>query len=282
MLTFVAALSLSAQEPWQLKLKGTLTGGFHTYSDSWVGKEKGNVVWNSSLFLDAQKQFSEKFRQENSLALEFGQTFIKEIDSISKEKTWSEPQISSDNIDFNNREILTLAAVSPFFGFRAQSSFLNKDTTNTLVKYGNPVNLTQSLGISKKLLTKVEKQSLELRLSAAAKQNINREMKTHSDGGIEWITAYEAEHKKGFFGYKTNLNLYKALAVSDSALRKAKMESVDVEWENNAWVNLNRFVVISYASKLLYNRYFSEDVRVQNSLTAGFNIVKSSDEPKKE
>lgn len=271
----LAAATICAN-PWELSINSSLTGGLNTYNDNWVGEETGNIAWKAALFAEAHKQFVEKFRMENSLNLEFGQTWDQIRDSAGEHRSWSKPRVSSDEIDFNNREILTLKSVSPYAGFRAQSTFKNQNAKNNSVKYFNPVKLTESFGISKKLLTDVEKQSLEFRFAGAFNQSINRKVNTLNDGGLEFITEYSVENKQGYLGYKTYLNLYKALAVSDEELRDAKIESVDVDWKNDAYVNINRFIVITYSMRMMYNRYVSDDMRMKNSLTAGINFIKTN------
>ncbi len=278
MMLAIAALSttLMAAEPWEFNINASLTGGITTYNYDWVGAEQGSFNWKAGLYAEANKQFAEKFRMENSINVEFGQTLDQVTDTIAKERSWSDPRVSSDEIDFNNRELLTLPAVSPYFGFRFQTNFMNQDETNTKVRYANPVKLTQSLGISKTLLEKSEQQALEFRLSAAANQSINREIKTINDAGIEFVTDYSVTNSEGYLGFKTYLNLYKALAVSEKNIRDAKVESVDVDWKNDAFVNVNRFIVITYSMRMLYNRYISDEMRMKNGLTVGFNFIASS------
>ncbi len=277
LVTLISTVStLFAAEPWELNVKASLTGGITTYNYDWVGTEQGSFNWKSALYAEANKQFAEKFRMENSLNIEFGQTFDQTTDTIAKERSWSDPRVSSDEIDFNNRELLTLPTVSPYFGFRFQTNFMNQVEDNLKVKYANPVKMTQSLGVSKKLLEKSEQQSLEFLLSGAANQSINREVETINDAGIEFITDYSVTNSAGYLGFKTYLNLYKALAVSDESIRDAKKESVDVDWKNEAFVNVNRFIVITYSMRMLYNTYISDDMRMKNGLTVGFNFIASN------
>ncbi len=275
-ITAIAISTVAAfSNPWELTVDASLTGGLNTYNDAWIGEEVGNIFWKSTLFSEANRQFTEIFRIENNLNLEFGQTF-DQITSENGDKSFSDPRVSSDLIDFNNRELLTLKYLAPYFGFRAQSNFMDQRPDNDSVKYLNPVILTESFGVSKKLLTKQENQTLEFRLAAAMNQNINRKIETISDGGIEFVTEYSVENSHGYLGYKTYLNLFKALVVSDSASRDLKIESVDVDWKNDAFVNVNRFIVITYSLRMLFNRYVSEDLRIKNSLSAGFNIIKTN------
>ncbi len=69
--------------PWELTVDASLTGGLNTYNDAWVGEEVGNIFWKSTLFSEADRQFTEIFRIENNLNLEFGQTFDQVI-SLSR------------------------------------------------------------------------------------------------------------------------------------------------------------------------------------------------------
>ncbi len=278
MILAIVALSttLLATEPWEFNIKASLTGGITTYNYDWVGAEQGSFNWKAGLYAEANKQFAEKFRMENSINVEFGQTLDQITDTIAKERSWSNPRVSSDEIDFNNRELLTLPVVSPYFGFRFQTNFMNQDETNTKVHYANPVKMTQSLGVSKTLLEKSDQQSLEFRLSGAANQTVNRKIETINDAGVEFITDYTVTNSAGYLGFKTYLNLYKAFAVSDENIRNAKLESVDVDWKNDAFVNVNRFIVITYSMRMLYNRYVSDEMRMKNGLTVGFNFIASN------
>lgn len=280
LITSLALFAATAiANPWELGINASLTGGLNTYNDSWAGSERGNFVWKAKFFGEAHKQFVEKFRMENTLNFEFGQTLDQELTNDgSYKRSWAKAYVSSDEIDFNNREILTLKAVSPYFGFRAQTNFNDQMPDNDSVQYLNPLKFTESIGISKKLLEDKEKQSLEFRLAGAFNQNVNRKVNTINDGGIEFITEYSVENSKGYLGYKTYLNLYKALAVSDSLVRDDKIESVDVDWKNEAYVNVNRFIVITYSMRMLYNKYVIDEVQMKNSLTAGLNIIKSNKE----
>lgn len=276
----IAAIALSAislfATDWEFGVNASLTGGLNTYNDNWSGEESGNIFWKAKFFGEAHRQFVEIFRMENTLNVEFGQTYDEYKDEISGKRKWHQPRVSSDEIDFNNREILTLKAVSPYIGFRAQTHFMNQVPENEKVRYANPVKLTESFGVSKKLLEDSENQSLEFRLAGAINQNYNRKVKNIIDGGTEFVTEYSIEHNKGYMGFKSYLNLYKAMFVSDSVARDIKLSTVDVDWKNEAYVNVNKFIVISYSMRMVYDKYTIDEIQLKNSLSAGVNFIKTN------
>ena len=69
-----------------------------------------------------------------------------------------------------------------------------------------------------------------------------------SDGGFEFITEYSVENSKGYLGYKTNLNLYKAVAVSDEELGDDKLQSLDVDNDPSNGITITNEVLAILAN----------------------------------
>jgi hypothetical protein len=215
---------------------------------------------------------------ENSLKLAFGQSAKQKHDSITNEygkfDTFS---VSNDEIDFQNIEVITpKGIVEPYFGLRGQGTFVNQVESNKTVQYLNPWTITQSLGARLALLKSKENQDLKTRLGIAAKEHIDRNIKTYVDGGFEWITGYSVVNKSKTLSYKTQLELYQAFAVADKEVRDDKWKTIDLKWTNDFTANITNFIMVTYSVEPRYDRDISEKLRVRQMLSAGFSFIKTN------
>ncbi len=272
----LAAISFAGE--WELGINANLTATLNQYSKSWTGSETGNFAWNTKWIGTAHYQAVEKFRVENTLNLAFGQSANQKYDSTKDEfNGFDTLSVSNDEIDFQNLEVFTLGGViEPYIGLRATGTFYNQLTENTKVKYGNPWTFTQAAGIRLALLKKEEKQDLKTRLGFGSREFVNRKVDYTVDGGFEWVTNYELSAKEGLLSYKTQLELFQAVTVSDEKLRGDKWKAIDVRWQNDFSVNITKFIMINYTYELKYDRDISERVRYRQMLSAGFSLIANS------
>ncbi|MBD3322613.1 MAG: DUF3078 domain-containing protein, partial [Chitinivibrionales bacterium] len=194
-------------DQWKLSSNTNLTANQNSYSESWMGGEQSNFSWTIQLNLSAGKQFTPVINNKNTLKLAFGQTQIGEQDSLGNWH-WSQPQKSTDLIDFESVLTFTLkTVVDPFVAARLVSQFLDlRDPPNE--RYGNPLEITESFGVARKILEKEGRISWDARLGGAVRQFIDRdawnldavpakkETEVTNDGGVELVTELIANNKE--------------------------------------------------------------------------------------
>ncbi len=111
LLILIAAISTFAGE-WELGINANLTATLNHYSSTWLGEEVGNFAWNTKWAGNAHYQAAPKFRIENTLILAFGQSTNQKYDSTKGEyAAFDTFSVSTDEIDFQNIEVITLGGV---------------------------------------------------------------------------------------------------------------------------------------------------------------------------
>ncbi|MBD3391798.1 MAG: DUF3078 domain-containing protein, partial [Chitinivibrionales bacterium] len=208
MLTLALATLCFAQEPpaeqpaaakdntWKLSINANGLLSLNTYSNNWTGGEAGSVSWAARLDAEAEKQLKAKLNTRNTLKLAFGQTKVQDADS----KKWSAFEKSTDQIDIETMWRITLKGkVDPYAAVRYESQFL--DLSDSMRdRYGNPINLTETVGGAARLVEKTRTTWLA-RLGAGARQlidrdrlqeDLTRETDVTYDGGLEFLTELKA------------------------------------------------------------------------------------------
>lgn len=175
-ITISWASSLFADD-WQLASDANLALTQNTYSDSWVGGETGGFIWVFNSNSRAEKQFSPKFHNKNTLKLSFGQT--RNQDRVTKK--WSQPDKSTDLIDFEAFSRLTFGwVVDPFVAGRFESQFLDASDLDK-ERFINPVTLTETLGVARVIINnEAAKRDWTARIGGGLRQHINRDLRKHS------------------------------------------------------------------------------------------------------
>jgi hypothetical protein len=281
---FILAGVLSA-EPWKLDLNANLTTAVNSYSNNWVGGEAGSFSWASQFLGSAEKQISPKFNTKTTLKLQFGQTILQNKDT----KNWSVPQKSSDLIDGEELLRLTLDSwVDPFISVRVISQFLDGSDT-VITRYGNPLDITEALGVSR-TLQKSESVEWATRLGVAARQLVDRHhldtaLDTRStnytnDGGFEFNMDLKAANKEKWVSYLGSLRVYEALLSSKADEFKGTSAESDwryphVKFENTLTLTLAKYLMLNVSAYLYYDKDISSDVRLKETLSAGLTYVYS-------
>jgi hypothetical protein len=289
-LLFVAPLA-SAQDDsvhtgWKTSLGVDLTLAQTAYSESWTGGELGALSWVGNLNFSAEKQLSELWNFKTTLRMSFGQTHSQKLivdESGNEEKIWEKPKKSTDLIDWENVARLTHGwEVDPYVAFRLESQFL--DASNESKKrYFNPIKLTESAGLSKKLYARDDNEILT-RLGIAFRQilsnvivddvSLETDDSTETDVGIESVTDVKFTLHKNI-QYVSKLSLYKALYYSkkdDVAGTEFEddWKAIDVNFENTITANITKVIAVNLYMQFLYDKEVDKRGRLKETLGIGF------------
>ena len=281
---FVFALANVAwADPWKLDLNLNLTTGVNSYSNNWVGGEAGSFTWASQFLGNAEKQISPILNTKTTLNLQFGQTAVQDKET----KHWSAPQKSSDLIDGLELLRFTLGGwADPFISVRAISEFLDGSDTS-LVRYGNPLDVTEAVG-GDRVLQKNQNVDWSTRLGIAAHQLVDRHHldtatgiranDVTNDGGVEFDMDLKANNNAKWVTLISSLRVYEALVSSKANAAKGTPEENDwryphVKWENNLTLNFAKYLMLNVSAYLYYDKDISRDVRLKEAITAGLTYV---------
>lgn len=285
---FLGSICARAQKPaedpnaWKTHVEASLGLTQSAYSDNWTGGEVGSVIWAANLHATAEKQLSVKMRNENDLKLAFGQTHSQSQET----KKWASPVKSTDKIRFDTILKFTLDVwVDPYVAGVFESQFY--DASFPAVKqYVNPIDLTESAGVSKTLFDRPDGKAAT-RLGFGLRQRINRiisdptlqttETKTSNDGGLEWVTDWVANLSKTL-SYTTKLTLFQAFFYSEADKLEGLpnenyWKTTDVNWDNILAANVAKIVQVSLAWQLLYDKEISTGGRFKETLSLGVNWI---------
>jgi hypothetical protein len=267
---------------WQKTLDLNLNVTQNSYSDNWAGGEAGNVSWVSAANGLFEKQISPKFNSRNTIKLAFGQMHTQDKDT----KKWLKPEKSTDKIDLESVLRITLIEiVDPYFAVRFESQFLDASVEKEK-RYVNPVLLTFSAGVARKVWSRPEKDQLISRLGLAVRENIMRdvvydtdgtilgiETNTATEGGIEWVTDFNVVLNEQI-GIVTKLSTFKALFNSNKDDLQGMPEedywkAVDVNFENTISVSVAKYLQVQLYAQLLYDKEVDIAGRFKETLSLG-------------
>lgn len=266
--------------PWTKTIEASLMTTQNAYSDSWSGGEMGSVSWAANLAASAQKQHTAKVNHRNTAKLAFGQTMSQEAET----KRWRVPAKSTDLIDLESMLRLTLGlAVDPFTSLRLESQFRDaRDPAN--IRMVNPAVITASLGAARVFLGGKDRE-LVSRLGLAVKERMNRDevadpltgsRQTFRDrnGGLEFVTDYKTPVFSDKVGYVSKLSVYKAFYYSDAwklegLPNKNYWKAPDFNWENGLNASVSRYLMVSLAVQLLYDKEVDLRGRLKETLSLG-------------
>ena len=292
-----AAISSFADEPtpWEIDVDANVTLTQNSYTESWIGSEKGAISWASKLNFVAERQFTTIFNHRNTLKLQFGQTKAQD-----EQRSWGDFLKSTDLIDFESLQRLTLSGwVEPFIAVRLISQFVD-GTDSTQNHYVNPLSIFESFGIARPLVTR-DAAKWNARFGGAVNQLIARYTRdaTHDDyytktinsAGLELVTELKAKAEEGLLDFSSLLTIYEALVSSeaektDGTSRENYWRYPDINWENILSVNLTKYIMINLTAQLLYDRELHANARIKEVLALGltykFNNVKKAEETAKQ
>ncbi len=271
------AADSTAVNAWKTQVEAGLALTQASYSDNWTGGEVGSLIWVANLHAIAEKQLTGKLRTENDLKLAFGQTHSQS--QVSKQ--WASPQKSTDKIRFDTVEKFTLKTwVDPYIAGTFESQFY--DASDSLkARYVNPIDLTESAGMSRLLFDKPTGKA-STRVGFGLRQRIAKysvdalgttDTKTTNDGGIEWVTDWNTRLSETMT-YTTKLTVFKALIYSEKdALAGLPNENywkaTDLNWDNILTANVTKIVQVNLAWQLLYDKEIDLGGRFKETLALG-------------
>lgn len=281
---FFLITGLSA-EPWKIDVNANLSTAINSYSDSWTGGEAGSFTWGSQFLGTAERQLSKTLNTKTTLNLQFGQTKVQDKTS----KRWSAPEKSSDLIDGEELLRYTVGGwVDPFLSIRAISEFVDGSDI-LLVRYGNPLELTEALGVSR-TLRKTETVEWSTRLGAASRQLVNRhhldmvsgQRKTEvtNEGGVEMDMDIKAANAKRWVTLISSLRIYDALISSKADEFKGTSAENDwryphVKWENTLTLTFAKYLMLNLIAYAYYDKDISTKVRLKETFSAGLTYIYS-------
>jgi hypothetical protein len=284
-LTLVSAASVRA-EPWKIDLSTNLTTALNSYSNNWEGGEAGSFNWASQFLGVAERQMTVKTNTKTTLKLQFGQ--MAQQDKTTK--FWSVPQKSTDLIDGEELFRLTLGSwVDPFISIRGISEFLDKSDT-LLVRYFNPLELTEAIGGSR-TLAKTETVEWSSRLGFADRQLIDRhhldtatgvrKNDVTNDGGLELDMDLKAANKEKWISLLSTLRLYEALFSSKADKFKGTPAEnywkwPHMKWENTLTLTFAKYLMLNLSAYAYFDKDIKSDMRLKETLAAGLTYVYSN------
>jgi hypothetical protein len=284
-LTLVSVVGVRA-EPWKIDLNANLTTAVNSYSNNWEGGEAGSFTWATQFLGSAERQMTEKTNTKTTLKLQFGQT----AQQNKSTKYWSVPQKSTDLIDGEELFRLTLGAwVDPFISIRGISEFLDKSDT-LLVRYFNPLELTEAIGVSR-TLTKSETVEWATRLGFADRQLIDRHKldtatgvrknDVTNDGGLEMDMDLKAANKEKWISLLSSLRLYEALFSSKADKFKGTNQEnywrwPHMKWENTLTLTFAKYLMLNVSAYAYFDKDIKSDIRLKETLAAGLTYIYSN------
>ncbi len=284
-LTFFIAAGTAGAEPWKIDVNTNLSTALNSYSNNWVGGEAGSFTWASQFLGLAEKQLTGKLDTKTTINLQFGQTITQDKTT----KYWSVPQKSTDLIDGLELLRLTLGGwVDPFLSVRAISEFLD-GSDKLLVRYMNPVDITEALGVSR-TLEKNGNVDWSTRLGGAAHQLVDRHhldtatgarsTDVINDGGVLFNMDLKATNKANWITLLSSLQLYEALVSSQAAQEKGTNAENDwrqphLKWENTLTLTFAKYLMLNISAYAYYDKDIAKSMRLKETLSAGVTYIYS-------
>jgi hypothetical protein len=265
-----------AAEPWKYMLETDLTLTQSYYTDNWAGGEVGNITWVWNFNLLASKQFAENWNNRNTLRLKYGMTHSQD----SETGDWRHPEKSDDQIDFETIFRYTKwSSVDPYGSVRFESQFQDRGEPGHYL-YVNPMRFTESLGLAK-VLSKTEERHWLVRFGLAARQVVTRDVldpmddtrstETQHDEGLMLDTDYRVPFSGGKLVYSGKLNVYQALANSESenlagTSNADYWKTPDIRWEQNLMVGITGYLAMNLYLDWRYDKDIDLAGRLKQTL----------------
>jgi len=274
---------------WYPMVESGVTLTQSSYSDNWAGGDKGSIVWAAILNAALENQLNPKMNWNNTLKLSYGQTHQQK--GAGEERSWDQPEKSTDLIDFETILRLTLGAwVDPYGSFRVESQF--QDLSDPLGRdlAFNPVRFRESAGIARKFIDR-EDRSLLSRLGFTFRQSSRRifssdevdtltgrplsratTTQTSNDGGLEFTNDAKAKILGGRVTWTGKLSAYQPIFYSGKdELDKLTPEqlaavslpgdvedyplSIDIDFENLFSTQITKLLSVNLYTRWVYDKY---------------------------
>ncbi len=278
-LILLSSLVLIHAEGWKLESDLNFQLTQNQFSDNWAGTELSNITWSAKSNSSAEKQMAKWLNNKTTLKLAFGQTHLQKRDTAGKIQ-WNPPEKSEDKIDLESLSKFTLQSwVDPYVSLRAESQFLDESDAK-LTRVVNPILLTESAGIMKDIY-KTPKNELNIRLGAAFREKLNREVYNPSlnerelvttlDGGAEFVS----EFKHIFFAMDANVKsklwVYQALFNSKSKDLTDDWRATDMVWDTVLTAKLWRSITGNLSFTMKYDKEEVDEMQWKQILGLGFS-----------
>ncbi len=270
-------------ESWKIDANANLTTAINSYSNNWTGGEAGSFTWGTQFLGVAEKQLGARLNTKSTLKLQFGQTSQQDNDT----KNWGVPEKSTDLIDGEELLRLTLGAwVDPFVSIRVISQFLD-ESDSLLDRYGNPLDITETIGLSR-TLRKSETIDWSARVGAAMRQFADKSKRNPAtgkrktditnDGGVEVNMDCKATNTGKWLTFLTSLRLYEALASSKAKETKGTPMEDDwkyphMKWENTLTLTYAKYLMLTVSAYAYYDKDIKDDFRLKETFSAGLTYV---------
>ena len=267
---------------WTLTSDLNVTLTQNAYSGNWAGSESGALSWASNWNSLAESQLTQSLNSRTTVRLAFGQTHSQDRGS----NNWARPVKSTDLVDAESVLRLTRGwAVDPFVAGRAQTQFVDESDPVERVLL-NPVLLTESVGVSRALLSDESREWI-VRLGGAVRQHIDRnvmpdeaeekETATTSDAGAELVSNFKTPLADGKIALSSDLTVFQGLYNSEEDKLEGlpgadDWKSPDVNWENTLTANITNYLMVNLYLQLLYDKEIDSDVRMKETLSLGFTF----------
>lgn len=266
-------------EPWKQTIDIGLNLTQGAYSDNWVGGELASIAWmlNSSAIFE--KKIDSIFESRSTVRLSFGQQHNKDRDS----NEWKAPLKVNDLIDAESVFTMKLGwFIDPFASARMESQFLDQSDADN-ERMINPVRLTESVGIARKIIERGKLQ-WQLRLGGALRQYIDRNRydpsigdfstRRTNDGGVQFVSDFSTSIGDTTRMFSSRLYLYKALysAAADEFAglpNEDYWKAPDVNWENVLSASIAKNIGFILYVQWLYDKEVDLAGRFKETLGIG-------------
>jgi hypothetical protein len=242
-------------DAWVHKVKLSLGLSQSYYTQNWSGDEVGTISWLAGVDALGARQWSSKFKLENTLVLAFGQTHQQD----KTRSVWESPVKSADKIDFDSFGRFTLGKwLDPYLALTLDSQFFESRPgygTRNL----NPLQIGELAGVAHAFYDS-KPRTLVSRAGFGVRQHIQRFYgedpsvlhETTNDGGFEFRTIGRFATADERTDFKTDLYLFQAVFFSESDLDAAnRWKQLDVRWQNTLNTKVYKVFTVS-----LYAEYF--------------------------
>jgi hypothetical protein len=264
---------------WKPSVDFMLNLSQNTYSDNWEGGDVGSLTWVANANLGLEKLFASSWTWRSTLRLAYGQTHSQDAES----RKWRSPFKSTDLVDFESLiRYLNWKTLPPYAAVRFISQFEDASSPHRKL-YFNPIDLTESVGLSRQLYKKDDDEFLT-RAGVGLRQRILRAVgdaapyattsTTSNDGGLEWVTDGKYKIPKSSIVWKTKLTAFKAFFNSRSKELKGTPEqdywkAVDVNWENMLSAQVAKYLAVSLYLQWLYDKEIALGGRFKETVALG-------------
>jgi hypothetical protein len=272
----IAGSAFAAEQPEAGPWKMEMSTGFGitqaNYSDNWTGGEAGSLNWVAFFNGTAKRQLSINWNWQNDLKLAFGQQHTQ--DKVTKD--WASPEKSEDKVRYDGIVKWTKGwFVDPYAALTAESQFF--DGTGLKDRYLNPLELTESAGIARKLIDVEKVRVVTTRIGAGFRQRFttfddslgNEQSETVTDGGVEWVTDVLLGSAESKYSFDSKLTLFQALMNSKSDELNDDWKEVDLNWDNIFRVKVSSIINVGLTWQLLYDKEIDDGGRLKQTLSLG-------------